>query len=160
MTDPVPSSASGTVAAAESAFRLMYRSHSRIPAGRRKIELGLLFSEIRPKNKRANVTGALLLTDELFVQTLEGDEAVVRDLFAHIEKDPRHDSVAVLETGHEPRVFSRWAMAKVAQDGEPDIPLIANTTGISPAASRGTTSEQDVVLDRMRAAARGDAHVG
>ncbi len=46
-------------------------------------------------------------------------------------------------------------MAKVANDGERDIPLIAHTDGISPAAGRGTTPEQEDVLDMMRAAARG-----
>jgi hypothetical protein len=45
-------------------------------------------------------------------------------------------------------------MAKVAEDGEPDIPLIAHVEGISAAAGRGTTPEQDQVLDAMRSAAR------
>jgi len=51
------------------------------------------------------------------------------------------------------RVFARWSMAKVAGDGEPDIPLIAHVDGISPAAGRRTTSEQDRLLDVMREAA-------
>lgn len=46
---------------------------------------------------------------------------------------------------------------QVAEDGEPDIPLIAHVDGISPAASRGTTPEQERLLDDMRAAARGDS---
>ena len=54
------------------------------------------------------------------------------------------------------RVFARRPMAKVAGDGEPDIPLIAliaHIDGISPAARRGTTAEQDRLLDVMREAA-------
>lgn len=99
------------------------------------------------------------MTDERFVQVLEGDESAVRTLFAHIEKDPRHDSVAILEADLVAgRVFSRWAMAKVAEDGEPDIPLIAHQDGISPASSRGTTPDQESLLDVMRDAARGDSH--
>ena len=46
-------------------------------------------------------------------------------------------------------------MARVSEDGEPDIPLIARTDGVTPAASRGTTVEQDRVLEVMREAARG-----
>jgi hypothetical protein len=46
-------------------------------------------------------------------------------------------------------------MAKVAEDGEPDIPLIAHVDGIAPAAGRGTTPEQDEILAFMRDAARG-----
>lgn len=142
-------------------FRLMYRSHDLIPTERRKVELGALFSTARSNNKRNHVTGALLLSDEVFVQTLEGEEAVVRRLFRRIQHDDRHDEVELLEAGDvEGRVFARWAMAKVAGDGEPDIPLIAHVDGISPAAGRGTTAEQEQVLDVMRRAARAESRAG
>ena len=85
--------------ALEETFRLMYRSRDLIPADRRKVELGLLFSEARSNNKQKGITGALLLSEDWFVQVLEGDEDAVRALFTSIEKDPRHDSVSVLETG-------------------------------------------------------------
>ena len=49
-------------------------------------------------------------------------------------------------------------MARVSAEGEPDIPLIAHRDGISPAASRGTTPDQEAVLDVMRQATRDDAH--
>ncbi len=100
-----------------------------------------------------------MLSDDWFVQVLEGQECAVRSLYALIEKDPRHDSVSLLETRTvDERVFSRWAMAKVAEDGEPDIPLIAHRDGISPAAGRGTTPEQDELLAFMRDSAVGDSH--
>ena len=137
-------------------FRLIYRSRDLIPEEGRKKELGDLFGVARSQNKERHVCGALLLTEETFVQVLEGEEEVVRDLFAHIERDPRHDSVTVLESGVVAApAFSRWAMAKVAEGGEPDIPLIAHVDGISPAAGRGTTPEQDEILAFMRDAARG-----
>lgn len=140
-------------------FRLVYRSHDRIPEDGRRAELGELFSQARSNNKRSGLTGALLLDRDWFVQTLEGDEAVVRALFARIEDDPRHDAVEVLEAGPVPgRLFARWAMAEVAASGRPDIPLIAHVDGISPAAPRGdSTAEQEVVLGLMRDAARGPA---
>jgi len=139
-------------------FRLMYRSHNRISLEHRKTELGKLFSVARKNNKELNITGALLIWDDSFVQTLEGEENAVRALFATIERDGRHDHISVLEEDMVPdRVFSRWAMARVSEDGEPDIPLIANTGGIAPAASRGTKPEQKSVLEIMRAAARGTA---
>jgi hypothetical protein len=148
MTDPTPNRPG------EGTFRLMYRSRNLVPQHERKVELGSLFSEARSNNKKQGITGALLLSEDWFVQVLEGEEDAVRGLFSDIERDPRHDSVTVLETGRVPaRVFARWAMAKVAEHGEPDIPLIAHTDGISPAAGRGTTPEQDHVLDVMRSAA-------
>lgn len=139
-------------------FRLIYRSRNLIPEPDRKVEHGALFSTARSNNKRQDVTGALLLVGDWFVQTLEGDEATVRALFTTIERDPRHDSVTLVDTRPvDERVFARWAMAEVAEDGAADIPLIAHRDGISPAAGRGTTPEQEAILDEMREAARGDA---
>jgi hypothetical protein len=51
-------------------------------------------------------------------------------------------------------------MARVSDDGERDIPLIAHTDGISPAAGRPTTPEQDELLAVMRAALRTSTPTG
>lgn len=144
-------------AESDSVFRLIYRSRDRLPEPGRRAALGDLFSQARSNNKRAGLTGALLLGDAWFVQTLEGEQGVVRELFTRIEADPRHDGVEVLEAGPVPaRVFARWAMARIGDGDEPDIPLIAHEQGIGPAAPRGETSdEQEGVLKVMRDATRG-----
>lgn len=143
--------------APQASFRLIYRSHDLIPAENRRADLGDLFSEARSNNKARNITGALLVSDDWFVQTLEGEEKAVRELFSRIEADPRHDKVSVLHTSMvDQRVFQRWSMARVGEDGEPDVTLIAHKEGISRAQSRGTTSAQEEVLDVMRAATRAD----
>ena len=116
------------------------------------------FSVARSGNAKKDVTGALLTHEDWFVQALEGDEDVVRDLYEHIYRDGRHEKVTVIFA--EPvdeRVFARWAMAKVADEGEPDIPLLMNVNkgGISPAAARPTTPEQEKILDFMRDSVRG-----
>ena len=107
------------------------------------------------------MTGALLIHGECFVQALEGDEDTVRALFERIERDDRHDEVSVVfaeQVGD--RVFERWAMAEVSDGGAPDIPLLMNVNkgGISPAASRPTTPQQDAVLALMRETVREDLH--
>ena len=141
----------------EDVYRLIYRSRDLIPDGDRKAELGRLFSAARSNNKKQQVTGALLVNDSWFVQILEGDEDVVRALYQRIEKDPRHDTVTVLDVRTvEERTFARWAMARVSEHDEPDIPLIAHVDGISPASSRGTTDAQEKLLEVMREAARGE----
>jgi hypothetical protein len=138
------------------AFRLIYRSCNRIPPEQRPAELGRLFTLARSNNKKAGITGALLLSGPWFVQTLEGDEDLVRSLFARIEKDPRHDGVSVLDTGRVDRSFPRWSMARVSEDGSaPDTYLIAHETAIAPASSRGVTARQESVLGIMREAVRG-----
>jgi Sensors of blue-light using FAD len=139
----------------ESTFRLIYRSRNKIPEEQRKAELGRLFSAARSNNKQQHITGALLIQGDWFAQVLEGDEVAVSALFADIEIDPRHEDVCVIESGPAgPRVFARWAMARVSADGQPDIPLIAHEDGISPAAGRGTTPQQEAILAIMRQAIR------
>jgi len=120
-------------------YRLIYRSHSRIGAAERKQQLGGIFTVARSSNKKLGVTGALLITDDEFVQALEGLEPVVRELYTKINKDKRHEHVELLESGDvSGRVFGRWAMAKVAADGEPDIPLLTNVDkGVSARHSPG-----------------------
>lgn len=139
-------------------YRLVYRSRSVIPEQERRAELGRLFTAARSHNKKRGITGALLLLDDCFVQTLEGDEGEVQALLARIRADSRHDALEVLETGLvDSRVFGRWSMAKVADEqDQPDLPLIAHVKGISPAAPRGdSTPDQEAVLQVMREAARG-----
>ena len=105
MTDPTPNRPG------ESLFRLMYRSRNLVPQDQRKLELGHLFSEARSNNKKQGITGALLLSEDWFVQVLEGDEDAVRALFSRDERDARHESVAVLETDRSPPACSpggRW----------------------------------------------------
>jgi Sensors of blue-light using FAD len=141
-------------------FRLVYRSHSRIGITESKQQLGEIFSVARSANKRLGVTGALLINDDQFVQTLEGPEPTVRDLYAKISKDRRHEHVELLESGDVAgRVFGKWAMARMARDGEPDIPLLANINkgGISPAQPRPATEAQEAVLGLMRQSLRPSA---
>jgi hypothetical protein len=117
---------------------------------------GDIFRVARSHNTGKGITGALLIYGDWFAQTLEGDESAVQDLFAKIERDSRHENVEILEAlTVTDRVFARWAMARVSEHGDPDIPLIATKEGIVPAAPRGTTPEQERVLDMMRDVTRG-----
>jgi Sensors of blue-light using FAD len=148
-------SASKTVVP-EMVFRLIYRSKSAIAADRLDEELGSILRAARHKNAERGITGALLLYDDWFAQTLEGDEGKVRALYAHIEKDNRHTSVQLREENvSAPRVFSRWAMALVGEHGNPDIPLVATASGTAEAGARHTNAEQERILDIMRDATRG-----
>lgn len=136
-------------------FRLVYKSRSLIAPDHRTTELGAIFTQARTNNRAAGITGALLVSHEAFVQALEGDERAVRDLYTHIRRDERHEDVALLEAGPaEGRVFGRWAMAKVATDGGPDIPLLSNasrgTIVVAREARRQLAPEQETVLAFMR----------
>ena len=73
-------------------FRLIYRSHSRIPATGFEAELGSILRVARARNGESGITGALLVYDDWFAQTLEGDESAVRGIY--LEKDLRGRMVA------------------------------------------------------------------
>jgi hypothetical protein len=136
-------------------FRLIYRSQSTIPAQDRKVALGAIFSQARSRNKSRQITGALLVSGDWFAQVLEGDEETIRELYGKIGEDNRHGHVTLLETrAVTNRIFSRWAMARVSEEGEADIPLIAHADGISPAAGHRVTAEQESVLAFMREATK------
>ncbi len=137
-------------------FRLIYRSRARIAAEAFDAELGNILRVARAKNGALGITGALLVYDNWFAQTLEGDADAVKALYQRIAKDPRHDSVELrAEDMVSERVFSRWAMAKVSEHGDADIPLAASASGVVVAGARRSTPEQESVLDRMRMATRG-----
>jgi len=139
-------------------FRLLYRSRSRIREADRRVALGELFTDARRRNKERGISGALLVLDDWFVQALEGREDEVRALFGRIAADLRHEQVQLLDARPvRRRVFAKWAMARVSVDGSPDIPLIAHTDGISPAAAWRSTPEQAYLLEDMRDALRSSA---
>ena len=132
-------------------FRLIYTSHSRIPADSRGTVLAQIFDVSRSNNKKSGVTGALLITDHYFVQALEGDESTVNALYGRICDDTRHEQVSVVESGAvESRVFSRWSMAQVSRSGHADIPLHDVDGRIHPAARRTLSADQSALLTRMR----------
>ena len=80
----------------ESVFRLIYHSHSRITSAGRKYQLGEIFSVARSMNKKVGVTGALLISDDQFVQALGGAEPVVRKLYDRICRDQCYDTTMTL----------------------------------------------------------------
>ena len=139
----------------EPCFRLIYRSRSLLPADPQLSEAGLaeILRTARTNNRQLGITGALVLYEHKnwFAQALEGPEAEVTNLFDRIKKDPRHKDVEIREAESVPaRLFSKWAMALVAEHGEPDEPLVATSGGISEAAPWQITKEQELVLTQLR----------
>jgi len=62
-------------------------------------------------NARTGVTGALLLSNGIFLQCLEGDRLDVNALYHRILKDTRHRDPAVLALDEiEQRLYGPWAM--------------------------------------------------
>ncbi|MGB8368205.1 MAG: BLUF domain-containing protein [Limisphaerales bacterium] len=109
-----------------SLFQIVYTSTAAELFGR--AELNELLKGSVQRNTRAGITGLLLYNNGTFMQTLEGEEAVVIALFAKISRDPRHHHVIPLI--HEPierRNFSNSAMAF----RDLDAPELRNLPGYS-----------------------------
>ncbi len=63
-------------------------------------------------NRVQGISGLLLYDGRRFLQFLEGEETLVRALYAKIKKDPRHLGCLILrETRSEERCFESWDMA-------------------------------------------------
>jgi hypothetical protein len=96
-------------------FEMVYTS-----AARRMMdpqELGQILSTARRNNGRLGVSGILLYEGGSFLQVLEGDEPVVRELFQTIARDERHFRVKVIEERPiAERSFSAWTMGFVSLD--------------------------------------------
>lgn len=72
-------------------------------------------------NSENDITGCLVYYKGQFVQTLEGNEEIIEDLYARIEKDRRHYDVKKLYSNYkEKRVFGEWGMAVVDLD-DPEL---------------------------------------
>jgi hypothetical protein len=70
-----------------------------------------LLMQCRRNNMARDVTGMLLFANGTFLQVVEGDDRVVDDLVAVIEKDPRHTSVQLLgRRAIEARQYADWSM--------------------------------------------------
>lgn len=74
-------------------------------------DLKELLKKSRAKNQKLNITGMLLYLDPFYIQVLEGEEAVVDQLFNTIKEDPNHQKVSIIyKKPIEERSFSDWSM--------------------------------------------------
>jgi Sensors of blue-light using FAD len=77
----------------------------------RDAELAQLLSKARSDNAMRDVTGLLVYEKGSFLQVLEGEPAVVDELFTRIGRDPRHAQVQMLSRQNiETRTFGDWRM--------------------------------------------------
>ena len=69
--------------------------------------------DARRCNDRDGISGALICRDDLYLQMLEGPQAVVEATFQRIARDDRHIEVRQMSRRSIPdtgRLFARWAM--------------------------------------------------
>jgi len=78
-----------------------------------------LLVQAREKNKRLRITGMLYFFANQFLQLIEGEEAVVKNLGLEIAADPRHKYFQILKEGDiDERFFADWTMGFKSIDPE------------------------------------------
>ena len=88
---------------------LLYISDALRPMTREDLEAIRSVSSLN--NARQGITGVLFYSAGHFVQLLEGEPKVIRDLYDKIVKDPRHFHPKLLiERPAEKRLFTDWDM--------------------------------------------------
>lgn len=91
--------------------RLLYASRA-VDAGPETIEN--ILSQSRQFNPAGGITGILCYGGGIFLQAIEGGRAAVSELYAHIQKDPRHKDVILLHYQEiSERRYSGWTMGQV-----------------------------------------------
>lgn len=97
-------------------------------------DLERILVKARSKNTALGVTGLLLYVDGGFLQVLEGEDAVLRQLYAAIAKDTRHWDARVLLDKEAPRNFGDWSMGFKSLGADTSE---AGLVGITQSAIRG-----------------------
>jgi Sensors of blue-light using FAD len=88
--------------------QLIYYSH---PFGFDEAILSGILMQARRNNKRDGITGALLCRHDMYLQLIEGPEAVIDALYAKISEDDRHGDVQLaLSSEVDQRMFPEWEM--------------------------------------------------
>lgn len=62
-------------------------------------------------NEAVGVTGVLLYIEGCFLQILEGEEEAVKEVFARVKADTRHEGLLIIFEGAKARRnFDKWSM--------------------------------------------------
>ena len=77
-------------------------------------DLKAILQASQRNNTRVGVTGALCLSNGIFLQQLEGDRSTVNALYHRILLDPRHRDPAILDFSEiAARKFTEWSMGSL-----------------------------------------------
>ncbi len=96
--------------------RLIYVSRALSPL---PLDLKDILASARKNNPGQELTGALCFLDGVYMQYLEGEEALIDSLYLRIRDDHRHSDVRLLDRRRiEERSFPSWSMALVTWNDE------------------------------------------
>lgn len=93
-------------------YKLIYKSTA--SPNLKKEDIVDILKTAREFNGEHEISGCLIYYNGKFLQILEGDKAIVEELYGRIQKDKRHFNVKLTGDGYyNSRIFSNWSMAFV-----------------------------------------------
>lgn len=127
---------------------LLYVSSSLLEPDETDEQLWAIVDVAQARNKRQDITGALVFTGTDFVQILEGPEESVANVMASILIDPRHDQVNIVRREMiAKRSFPTWGMNVL----DPDPAIEERVAEIRAARTEnGLVQAVDAAIARMR----------
>jgi hypothetical protein len=94
-------------------IQLTYASRVAKPLG--PADVRDILTASRRNNAEAGITGALCLSNGIFLQRLEGDRRDVNAVYHRILRDARHTEPAILDfEAIDARMFATWNMGLIA----------------------------------------------
>ena len=91
--------------------RLLYASRAQDSSTE---AINAILAQSRQYNPACGITGILCYGGGVFLQAIEGGRMAVSELYGHIQKDPRHKDVVLLDYEEiSERRFGSWTMGQV-----------------------------------------------
>lgn len=126
-------------------YHLIYVSQAARPLA--ESELIEILRTSRENNASKNITGMLLYLNDKFIQVLEGEEEVIKELYDQISTDPRHNRVIrVLEGNAEQRTFKDWSMGFKQLYDTDEVEALTGFKDIDRFFSSDKTNNGDLLL--------------
>lgn len=89
-------------------YQLVYSSRRKASCDDREVQK--ILESCKRNNPSKDITGVLLLSDNHFIQYLEGSKEII-NLYDQIKEDPRHSGAVLLSYGPiKERAFPSWHM--------------------------------------------------
>jgi len=96
----------------EVVYQLVYQSKGSTDLTQKDVDEIVAIS--KRNNTAKGISGFLVYESGKFMQLLEGDESVVKDLYFNIiAKDPRHSDAKVVDEKRGPRTCANWSMSRL-----------------------------------------------
>lgn len=122
-------------------YQLVYASKSYQQHDKDSLEKMVI--GFRENNRDMDITGLLLYDDfGIFLQLIEGDEAVINGLYERIENDTNHGQVTLLHKQYaNQRLFPDWRMG---------LQYFGSSLAELKAAAMGETVPQEITSDFLQ----------